>query len=270
MFSGLVGLSYCEQGVSSEFDDGGKRVRFHADHARIKVRPTHTNLRPLERLVKKSSKNSSINGLDGTILSLDGGLRLVKSLQKWDSYWRNYLYRYYYDDMMLRVPLQSESLKEMSGARTHLDQLSQECMRLYSLLPGRSNLDIGMNSTFYWKLLLRQNEEEKILLQIIESVCSWTQVEHNRWEVSTTMDLKAHQNFCEFVDQLETYQKKFKSIIDGIRRIVRKANREIINHHQTISPTNQHPIDQTQTTNHINRPTHPSICTFPSSINTMC
>lgn len=238
----------------------GKRVRFGADVGR-KCRPSQTNLRPMERIVKKA-KASTIKD------------QLLRVLYAWDLIWREYLDMYYDETMMLKEGVRLPDLTT-SQKRLDLEALAIECQRLHatfleahtttaattsaamgglapsfstisnqsgdmsvrmgdtsvrmgdtSVRMGESSVRMGDSSPngFTWRIAVRENLQAQMLKSLIDAIGRWNRLELHRWTVKATNEAAVHTAFCEYVEHIEIWQKKYKSIGDGLRRLERKAS----------------------------------------------
>lgn len=201
-----------------------KHVRFDSA-LKVRLRPSASNLRPLSRVVRKDCVTFE---------------PFLQALDIWDLDWRNYLRQYYDDGMNLVNPNSDLGLRRYFISRQRLQSLTDNCGRVYlewkeqvqminsTILSEILDIDLHRNMNSF--LIARTN----ILHRIAEAIFAWPETEERRWYSLYV----THDSFCEFVHRIESLQKKYKTLSDSVRRIIRKSKKSNANnntHNKAVS-----------------------------------
>eukprot|EP01054_Gregarina_sp_Poly1_P001693 Gregarina_sp_Poly_1__1692@NODE_1434_length_4160_cov_162_480332_g182_i2_p1_GENE_NODE_1434_length_4160_cov_162_480332_g182_i2NODE_1434_length_4160_cov_162_480332_g182_i2_p1_ORF_typecomplete_len426_score43_78_NODE_1434_length_4160_cov_162_480332_g182_i219603237 len=184
-----------------------KRVRFRSDVAQ-KLRPTASNLRPLGRLVKKEG-----NSVD----------QVTTLLNRWDDIWRSYLKSYYDDRLRVQKPSSPTQFHEMIDTQHALAIMAERCREAFAswAMAQRHDTVLPLDEA------IRKTRDRRfhLLSSMIDYVTQWRDVEQGQWSAPSEVFAERHQRFCDFVERIDTTQRKYKSLGDFERRLYRRAQK---------------------------------------------
>ncbi|EZG43879.1 hypothetical protein GNI_156850 [Gregarina niphandrodes] len=145
---------------------------------------------------------------------------------------------------------------EIEGIRRLLDLYSQEANGCLTLEPeeesgGATPSGLSTSETNVWRLARRERVHQNVLRTLVDLMLGWTAVERWRWNHTDHKALTVKLNngivlelpgvpvslsnqeainqkqelFLDFVDRIEAFQRKYKSVGDGVKRLRKKVIR---------------------------------------------